>query len=410
MAGVKDRQIEVLLTGGNSRSGLAVARSLARQGISFAVATEEPNCMTSHSRYVRNTLPFPSPTKDREAYVERTVEVIRKYGIQLVMPVAESTVILFDEYRQAIEEQAQLAVADSQTLRKVLDKRLNLEIARRVGVPCPKQYQLESRDQVPELIKTLGFPIVLKPRGSRLDFRIPGRFPFKYLIASNRQDLDLYLQRYCSEEISPLFQERVRGRVHNLCIFAVRGEVAAIHEYHSLRRHCGVGVLRRIVEPTPEAVEWAKRLLKEIHWEGVAHIGFFINPETHQMWYMETNGRFWSSVEGSVHAGWDFPYWQYNYFLHGKSPQPGPLQIGSRTCWHRGDLAALLDYFMDGPPPADETSPGRLWATLEYLSGFSPAIHSDVFRWSDPWPAIIDHRQLFRELRKARIERGTHPA
>lgn len=115
------------------------------------------------------------------------------------------------------------------------------------------------------------------------------------------------------------------------------------------------------------------------------------------------------SLEGSVHAGWDFPYWAYNYFLHGKKPEPGPIKIDSRTGWHRGDLEALLYYYMGDEAPATGANPGKFRATLQYLGGFSPAIHSDVFRWNDPLPAIIDHWQLLKDLWKrlrARIIRG----
>ncbi len=30
--------------------------------------------------------------------------------------------------------------------------------------------------------------------------------------------------------------------------------------------------------------------------------------------------------------------------------------------------------------------PGKMRALLDYLSGFSPNIHSDAFRWDDPLP------------------------
>ena len=58
--------------------------------------------------------------------------------------------------------------------------------------------------------------------------------------------------------------------------------------------------------PTPDLVEHARNLLAALEWDGVAHVSFFIGKNG-QKWYMETNGRFWASVEGSVYAGWDFP-------------------------------------------------------------------------------------------------------
>jgi hypothetical protein len=139
-------------------------------------------------------------------------------------------------------------------------------------------------------------------------------------------------------------------------------------------------------------------MLQELAWDGVAQVAFFVSRDQGKVWYMETNGRFWGSTEGSVHAGWDFPLWVYRYFLCGEKPEPGPLQIGSRTCWHRGDLEALIGYMRGGESPTTGKQPGKLRAIIQYLSGFSPMNHSDVFRLSDPLPAVLDHYQLFKSL------------
>jgi hypothetical protein len=111
---------------------------------------------------------------------------------------------------------------------------------------------------------------------------------------------------------------------------------------------------------------------------------------------METNGRFWASTNGSVHAGWDFPYWVYDYFQNGKSPEVGPIKLGSTTCWHLGDLLALLAYFRGGDCPSTGVQHGKITAALKYLGGFSPHIHSDVFQWSDPLPGVMEHWHILR--------------
>jgi hypothetical protein len=56
-----------------------------------------------------------------------------------------------------------------------------------------------------------------------------------------------------------------------------------------------------------------------------------------------------------------------------------------------------VDYFRGGDPPATGTHPGKVRATLQYLSGFSPFIHSDVFHWNDPMPEIREHWQLAKK-------------
>jgi len=84
----------------------------------------------------------------------------------------------------------------------------------------------------------------------------------------------------------------------------------------------------------------------------------------------------------------------YRYFLHGEKPVPGEIKIGSMTCWHYGDLMALIEYFQGGESPTTGTNPGKLRALGQYLSDFSPGIHSDIFHWNDPMPGLMEHSEL----------------
>ena len=314
------------------------------------------------------------------------------------MPVSDDLLLALERHREDLEKHTRLAMTNSLALRNVLDKRINLRLARDLGIPCPRQFELESPRQIPEMIEALGLPVVLKPPGSRHDQQLPS-FPFKVLYANDEEELRDYLDEYCQDHAFPLFQECATGVVHNLCCFATKGETVAAHEYQSLRKMRGNGVLRKVVEQA------ARKMLHALDWNGVAHIAFFVNPNSKKLLYMETNGRLWSSVEGSVHAGWDFPWWVYRYFRHGESPAPGRIRLGSRTCWHCGDLAALAIYLAGGEVPTTGTRPGRLKAILQYLSGFNPCIHSDVFRLRDPMPTLIDHWQLANQVAHAL----THP-
>lgn len=390
------KHIEVLVTGGNNRAGLAVARSLTRNGVSFLIVGEEHHSLAFHSRYAKNVLVSPSPIQQPEEFFKFILSTIQEHNIKLIIPVGEEPLLIFNQHREEIEKHTILAMASSRALRSVLDKRINLRLARQLEIPCPKQYELKNLQQISEMIEVLGLPIVLKPPGNRYDRELPS-FPFKVLYAHSEGQLRRYIDEYCQDRAFPIFQECAMGIIHNLCCFAARGETIAIHEYHSLRRMRGVGVLREVVELLPEAEQAARDILRALDWDGVAHVAFFIDLNSKKLFYMETNGRLWSSVEGSVNAGWDFPYWIYRYFCHGEKPIPGPIHIGSRTCWHRGDLTALMIYLGGGEVPATGTQPTKIRAVLQYLSGFNPIIHSDVFRLSDPVPEVIDHWNLAKQ-------------
>jgi len=390
---IPEGPIEVLLVDGDNRAGLAVSRSLARHGVSFLLITGDAQGIASCSRSVKHSMLAPCRPAKGDEYVEFLVETIRRHGIQLAIPVTDQALRLFERYRSVLAAETRLAMANSQAVRSVLDKRINLEVAKRVGVPCPREFELQDPAQIPEMIQMLGVPVVLKNPGDSPEADGAG-FKFRVLYAHSEEEVRSHIEKHCANGKYPLFQECAVGTVHNLCCFAAQGELIAVHEYHSVRRNEGVGVLRKIVAPLPDLVEHASQLLRALDWDGVAHVAFFIGHDGQKKWYMETNGRFWASTEGSVHAGWDFPYWVYRYFRHGEKPVPEEIKLGSMTCWHCGDLLALLDYFRGGPPPATGTSPGKVRATLQYLSGFAPGIHSDVFHWNDPMPGLVENWKM----------------
>jgi hypothetical protein len=59
---------------------------------------------------------------------------------------------------------------------------------------------------------------------------------------------------------------------------------------------------------------------------------------------------------------------------------------------------ALLNFWRGGDIPATGTSPTKSEATLQYLSGFSPNVHSDLFAWDDPVPAVVEYWKLRKRL------------
>ena len=231
--------IEVLLVDGNNRAGLAIARSLARHGVSFLLVDKDLQGPASASRFVKHSVLSPCAISEREAFTNFLLETIDQYGIKLAIPVTDRALILFQHHYAELSSHTRLAMASQESVHQVLDKHVNLEIARRVGVPCPKQFEMRDTSEIPEMIKTLGFPIVLKnpnPNATKFKFRV------------------LYAHT-CRDGAYPLFQECAVGEVHNLVCFAAQGEVLAIHEYHSMRRFDGAGVLRKVVAPAPELVE-----------------------------------------------------------------------------------------------------------------------------------------------------------
>ncbi len=392
-----------VLAGSDHRSTLAVLRSLAQIGIPVAVVGISPHGAVASSRFARRHARGPSPERDPAGFVRTVHDVAARERARLVIPLNDAALAACVSRRERFADVAALATPTSEAVWSVLDKRRNLELARRLGIPVPRQFELEAVDQVPELADTLGFPVVLKNPGPNT---AAGRsLRFRWLVARDERELRSLLHDHCGDGVFPLFQELVTGTVRNVCCFAVEGELVAVHEYVSIRRWNGEGVLRQMTAASPDLVRYAELMLGALRWDGVAHLGFFVGADG-AVRYMETNGRFWGSIAGSVRAGWDFPRWTFEYFVEGRRPSTPPLAIGSRTCWHYGDLSALVHFLRGGVAPSSDPV-GRLRAVADYLGGFRPGVGSDMFRIDDPLPELVEHwhglRRVLTRRRHAKL-------
>lgn len=391
----------VVLADCSSRSGLAVTRSLGRYGLKIIVVSRTASNLVTKSRFAGPCLVGPDPRERREAYARFIVKVARQYNARLIIPVTDDAVSALDDSRQLFSGVAPLALATSDAVTRVLDKRKNLDMAREVGVPCAHQYELQSQTPASAVISTLGLPIVLKdPAPNQPGVKNPQSF--RVAIARSVSELERLLDVVENSDIKPLCQEFVFGERVCVCLFAVGGAVVAMHGYVSERKTKHEGIARKIIELDSRLKEYATRMIAELGWTGIAHMEFIVD-EVNGPKYIETNGRFWASTQGSINAGWDFPLWVYRYFVDGLKPKFDPIEVGCRTVYRKTDLEQLLIYLAGGRSPTFPNDPGKLTAIWQFFRDFAPSVHSDVWMWADPWPGIYDLLQDLRWLNVRRL-------
>jgi predicted ATP-grasp superfamily ATP-dependent carboligase len=244
-----DLRAPVVLAEAIGRSGLAVARSLSRRGIPFIAVGHEPKGIVAASRHTRRYVEAPSPDDDPGAFLDVVLDACVKHDARLVMPIVDASLAVCSEHRALLPT---LAAPGAESVRNVLDKRLNLATASRLGVRCPAGLALERVDQIPDLTERIGYPMVLKNPGWGPDGSRPAH-AFKWQIARDERELRTLLAEHSGNGPFPLFQELVEGVVTNLCCFVAAGRIVAAQQYRSVRRlaWAGTAVLREIVEPDP---------------------------------------------------------------------------------------------------------------------------------------------------------------
>lgn len=392
---------DVVLVTGESRVGLACARSLAASRIPFVVLSSERGVVAA-SRTVDEHVVGPSPPDD-DGFMELLSETIERTGARVVLPAYDLALQLLDRRRDTLAALgATLAAAPPTAVRNVLDKRENLATARRLGIPCPAQFELDDVGQIPQLVEALGFPIVLKPRESG-GYGAHG-FRFKWLVAHDEAELRALIAEHCRDGHFPLFQELARGHLIDLYCFAVAGDVVGVISTRTTRRVLGENVFREVIAVPDVLRRHAEAMLGELAWDGTAGLSFFVSPQG-EIRYMETNGRPWASIAHQVAVGWDFPVWAVRYHGDGVIPTPPPPRVGSKATWPFGDLMSLVVVARGQAWRTDREEASLARATLDYVSSFRPGVRADVVSLRDPLPGLVEHWEWIREVGSRRLPR-----
>jgi predicted ATP-grasp superfamily ATP-dependent carboligase len=198
-----------------------------------------------------------------------------------------------------------------------------------------------------------------------------------------------------------LLQEEVVGPGIGIFVVMHRGEVSAAFAHRRIREKPpwgGVSVLRESIALDPRLLTLSVELLRRFELEGAAMVEYKVDRATGNPYIMEINGRFWGSLQLAIDAGVDFPAVLVASVL-GSAVAPAPrYKEGIRSRWFWGDVDNLL-IRLRRRGDAQEQTAGRMHAIADFLKAFGPGNRSEVFRLTDPVPAMRETLDWFRALR-----------
>jgi len=394
--------MRVMVTGAEEHQGLAVIRGLGLRGIPVVACGAKRTSLGFASKFAVERHTYTSPYADRSRFADDIVAIARHSKAGLIMPAVESTLVVLDEYRTAVEAVSRLAAPSSHTLALALDKLATLQLAQQVDVPVPRTAYAETSADLLHQAAQLAFPVALKPRGHPLYRRTANALGFKVRYASTIDDLRQILGSLRAGAQLPLVQEYAPGV--GVCVSAVchSGAPVALFPYLRVRefpRTGGVSVVRRSLPLDERLGEYVSRLLRASQWHGIAMVEFRHDPRTQRYVLMEINGRFQASTALSIDAGLNLPYLVYAVYTDQPLTPPFSYEVGVEERWLYGDLLSLGQYLAgetqkSGLPQGNGPWPSRAAGLLEFLMSFRPGMNYDEFKWYDCRPGFTACRQL----------------
>lgn len=316
----------VLILDVDANAGLSVLQSLGAAGYACIAGAAVKDAPAFSSRWAKQTVIYPNPLEDAEAFKTWMAAWVRANDVELIIPVAECTLVPLHEMRGDGDERIAKLVAmpSAEAVERSIDKERLRELAVELAVSVPASAIITQESELggPQIDAFLREGAAVVKTTKSKAWKGERAHEFATVVVSDREELRrLVLERipYAAVQV----QAWVPGRGLGVEILANHGEIvmSIAHErLHEVPLTGGGSSYRRTIPMPPALFEDAQRLMRALDYHGVAMIEFRGDPETGRHWLMEINIRFWGSLPLAMFAGADFPRALAELLLEGKVP------------------------------------------------------------------------------------------
>jgi protein-tyrosine-phosphatase/predicted ATP-grasp superfamily ATP-dependent carboligase len=376
--------------GEDSRSGLAVVRSLGRKGVPIVLGVQSDQAaVAAYSRYVSQVIQMPSTWLEVEAWLAAVERFLKSEQIDLVISCSDSTIIPLVRERARFEQLSRLTIPDRLGFEYTFLKSKTLEMASELGVPVPPTFFIADKSALSRIQPDrLRFPVVVKPISSKV-WKDGVRFDLKVVPVRDFPDMARVAEEML--DVQPvLIQETFHGVGVGQEFLAREGEILSAFQHERVHEPVGGGgsSYRKSVPLDSRMLECSRRMLAHLRWSGVAMVEYRSNPATGEFTLIEINGRFWGSLPLAVAAGVDFPYQLLRLLVHGEIPRSTPYRLGLFS----RNLQKDLGWFKERIVTSGSRSDKAAMVAGEALMGFKRTLASserfDELVLDDPLPAV----------------------
>lgn len=373
-----ERTVGVLLIGADFQS-LGVIRALHEAGIEVLLVEHEAGIARS-SRYLKRRHTKFDLLSDPDG-VQWLIELANRESLRgwPIFCVDDDTVEFLAKNHAALSNYFALPVPAWNETQHFFEKDKSSLVARRCGVPVPREYDAAGVDELLRL--EIEYPVILKPTFKKGYYSKTNEKAV--YVADESALIDEYkAMNALIDESQILVQEFIPGGPRVLYSFAAifdGKDVVQGLSGHRLRQHpmdFGHATTFAVCEDIPELEQLATRFLRELNYRGVAEVEFMFDERSQTYKFIEMNGRFWGWHGLAAAAGLNFPKALFHVLLDQPVQRTAP-RIG----------AAWVRMLTDTPTILQQVLKGRMSPKTLFEMWFSDATDA-VWSWKDPVPFI----------------------
>lgn len=162
-ASVRECSGRVLVLGSDTRSFLAVVRSLGRSGLEVHVAWCPLQSASLSSRYIAAIHHLPYYRADDKAWIHSFNELMRRYEFDLVLPCEDAALFPLQLWRGQLVGAERIYLLSDEAFQITSDKEQTYTLAQELAIPLPRQVLVHTEEDLRVAASEFGFPMFVKP-------------------------------------------------------------------------------------------------------------------------------------------------------------------------------------------------------------------------------------------------------
>ncbi len=386
---------KVLVVGDDTRSFLAIVRSLGRRGIIVHAAPANFRSPALRSRYIHAIHDLPPWMGEGSEWLAALTRLLQRERYDLVIPCNETMLLPLQRHRRKLSALARLAIPDDRAITVLFDKHETRRLGQQVGVRIAAGRLLRADDTAEGILEEFSSPIVVKPRRSYSLGSLAARG--KVHVLDEKVQLASLLRRIDPSET--LIEQYFSGRGVGVSVLASRGSVLQAFEHHRVREIAGASFYRYSAPLTPDLAAACEAIVAALDYTGIAMFEFKINAGG--AWILlEVNARPWGSMPLPVALGVDFPHRWYRLLVAGEETPA----VGYRTGVYGRNLVPDLQISLIEAAARRRGRAATAWFMIcrggELLRVFSGRDVHDVLVSDDPRPGLVELQEIAQNLRR----------
>lgn len=381
---------KVLALCGDTQVGLAMLRSLARNGLAVYAVCNSKQGQAAHSRYCVGAWAFDRGA-NAKPIVDQIEKLARELGVGSVMPISEGLHATLIQHRARFEPQIHIFSPSAESFEKATDKDFLHRLCLDLGIPVARGMTLDKL--MSSGSQSLRFPVVLRTRRQNV---VGAKAPWKAAYACDPTQLRALFEAVRGFAENVIVQEYHPGAEDHVHVLMHRGDAFMVGEYIG-ECHAplagGVTVQRVSCYHEP-VVNDAVRLLKAVQWDGVATVQFHYDCSTEEYIFLEINPRMCGGQPTVIRAGFESPFLLWQSHFEPEAMHRTPYRLGLRTRILGGCANWMLGMIRGESLPPDQKRMSKLAAISRFLWNSGPWTKDDSFAWTDPKPFFVDLQQM----------------